>query len=160
MRTCLPSHRLGSGILLASLDSSQCRILSQPIPLLACPAAPAFPSWCAGFTGAFWASYHELLPRQPGFEARADLYELYHKANHYNLCASHCTACYTGLPVAWPLPGPAACRLASNGRQLLVAGCCCNPCLHLGPPLWSRRFGSGYLGDCERLLSRLVKQLK
>ncbi|KAL4458241.1 hypothetical protein ABPG75_013106 [Micractinium tetrahymenae] len=63
-------------------------------------------SWCAGFGGAFWAAYHELVPREQGFEARADLYELYHKLNHFNL------------------------------------------------------FGSGYLGDCERLLSRLVKKLK
>jgi hypothetical protein len=59
------------------------------IPWLTCPTlAPCpcvCPSWCAGFSGAFWAAYHELLPRQPGFEARADLYELYHKANHYNL---------------------------------------------------------------------------
>ena len=42
-------------------------------------------AWCAGFGSAFWAAYHELLPRQPGFDARADLYELYHKLNHYNL---------------------------------------------------------------------------
>lgn len=34
---------------------------------------------CAGFGGAFWAAYHELVPREPGFEARSDLYELYHK---------------------------------------------------------------------------------
>lgn len=63
-------------------------------------------SWCAGFGGAFWSAYHELLPRAPGFETRADLYELYHKLNHYNL------------------------------------------------------FGSSYLGDCERLLARLVTTLK
>lgn len=62
-------------------------------------------SWCAGFGAAFWAAYHELLPLAPGHEARADLYELYHKLNHYNL------------------------------------------------------FGSGYLGDCERLLARLAKRL-
>jgi hypothetical protein len=38
-------------------------------------------SWCAGFGAAFWKAYHELLPRAPGFEARSDLYELYHKLN-------------------------------------------------------------------------------
>ena len=42
-------------------------------------------SWCAGFSGSFWAAYHALLPRQPGWEARAQLYELYHKLNHLNL---------------------------------------------------------------------------
>eukprot|EP00887_Chlorella_sp_A99_P005059 scaffold112.g5059.t1 len=45
-------------------------------------------SWCAGFGAAFWAAYHELLPLAPGHEARADLYELYHKLNHYNLFGS------------------------------------------------------------------------
>lgn len=63
-------------------------------------------SWCAGFGGSFWSAYHECIPRQPGFDDRADLYTLYHKLNHYNL------------------------------------------------------FGSGYLGDCERLLTRLIKKLK
>jgi hypothetical protein len=41
------------------------------------PSSPR--SWCAGFGAAFWAAYHELLPRAPGHEGRADLYELYHK---------------------------------------------------------------------------------
>lgn len=63
-------------------------------------------SWCAGFGAAFWSGYHELIPREPGFDERADLYTLYHKLNHYNL------------------------------------------------------FGSGYLGDCEWLLGRLVRHVK
>jgi fructosamine-3-kinase len=62
-------------------------------------------SWCAGFGTSFWAAYHEVIPRAPGFDIRADLYTLYHKLNHLNL------------------------------------------------------FGGGYAGDCERLLSRLVKRL-
>lgn len=42
-------------------------------------------SWCAGFTPAFWEAYHELIPREPGFKERHDLYTAYHALNHYNL---------------------------------------------------------------------------
>ena len=42
-------------------------------------------SWCASFSPAFWAAYHAVLPREPGFERRAKLYQLYHYLNHYNL---------------------------------------------------------------------------
>ncbi len=43
---------------------------------------------CAGFSGSFWASYHEVIPRAPGFEERHQLYQLYHYMNHYNLFGS------------------------------------------------------------------------
>ncbi|ONK73368.1 uncharacterized protein A4U43_C04F30590 [Asparagus officinalis] len=42
-------------------------------------------SWCAGFGGSFYTSYFEVMPKQPGFEKRRDLYMLYHYLNHYNL---------------------------------------------------------------------------
>lgn len=42
-------------------------------------------SWCAGFSGAFWEAYHELVPKAPGFDERRDLYLLYHYLNHLNL---------------------------------------------------------------------------
>ncbi|GFR48095.1 hypothetical protein Agub_g9780 [Astrephomene gubernaculifera] len=42
-------------------------------------------SWCAGFTQEFYIAYHELIPRAPGFERRAELYRLYHYLNHLNL---------------------------------------------------------------------------
>jgi len=42
-------------------------------------------SWCAGFSGQFWQGYHDVIPQQPGFEDRKQLYELYHYLNHYNL---------------------------------------------------------------------------
>ncbi|CAM0870422.1 unnamed protein product [Alopecurus aequalis] len=45
-------------------------------------------SWCAGFGGAFYNSYFEVIPKQPGFEKRRDLYLLYHYLNHYNLFGS------------------------------------------------------------------------
>ncbi|XP_065864742.1 protein-ribulosamine 3-kinase, chloroplastic isoform X2 [Euphorbia lathyris] len=42
-------------------------------------------SWCAGFGGSFYDAYFEVMPKQPGFEKRRDLYMLYHYLNHYNL---------------------------------------------------------------------------
>lgn len=56
-------------------------------------------SWCAGFTSDFWRGYRELIPKDPGFDARHKLYQLYHYLNHYNLfgdsyfseCASQMT---------------------------------------------------------------------
>ncbi|CAL9108768.1 unnamed protein product [Musa textilis] len=45
-------------------------------------------SWCAGFGGSFYSSYFEVIPKQPGFEKRRDLYMLYHYLNHYNLFGS------------------------------------------------------------------------
>ncbi|KAK8915931.1 hypothetical protein KSP39_PZI022785 [Platanthera zijinensis] len=42
-------------------------------------------SWCAEFGAAFYRSYFEMMPEQPGFERRKELYMLYHYLNHYNL---------------------------------------------------------------------------
>ena len=42
-------------------------------------------SWCASLGPAFWEGYRELIPKEPGFNKRYVLYELYHKLNHYNL---------------------------------------------------------------------------
>lgn len=42
-------------------------------------------SWCAGFNGAFWQGYRELIPEAPQFRDREPLYEAYHILNHYNL---------------------------------------------------------------------------
>ena len=39
-------------------------------------------AWCAGFGPEFWAGYRSLIPEDPGFSARARLYEAYHKLNH------------------------------------------------------------------------------
>lgn len=25
--------------------------------------------WCAGFSGAFWEAYHEIIPRAPGVDS-------------------------------------------------------------------------------------------
>ncbi|XP_051122656.1 protein-ribulosamine 3-kinase, chloroplastic isoform X2 [Andrographis paniculata] len=45
-------------------------------------------SWCAGFGGYFYDAYFEVMPKQPGFDERRDLYMLYHYLNHYNLFGS------------------------------------------------------------------------
>lgn len=45
-------------------------------------------SWCAGFGASFYSSYFQVMPKQPGFERRRDLYMLYHYLNHYNLFGS------------------------------------------------------------------------
>ncbi|CAO2835028.1 unnamed protein product [Amaranthus hypochondriacus] len=45
-------------------------------------------SWCAGFGSSFYNSYFEVMPKQPGFEKRRELYLLYHYLNHYNLFGS------------------------------------------------------------------------
>ncbi|KAL6767133.1 hypothetical protein ACKKBG_A38720 [Auxenochlorella protothecoides x Auxenochlorella symbiontica] len=44
--------------------------------------------WCSGFGRDFWEGYHAVLPRDPGWEGRQELYTLYHKLNHYNLFGS------------------------------------------------------------------------
>ena len=33
----------------------------------------------------FWDAYHTVIPRAPGYERRAYLYELHHHLNHYNI---------------------------------------------------------------------------
>ncbi|KAJ1637744.1 Fructosamine kinase-domain-containing protein [Pavlovales sp. CCMP2436] len=42
-------------------------------------------SWCASLGPAFWSGYRELIREDPGFAERRNLYELYHKLNHYNM---------------------------------------------------------------------------
>jgi len=42
-------------------------------------------SWCANFGSEFYQAYHELIPKEQGYEERKQLYLLYHYLNHYNL---------------------------------------------------------------------------
>lgn len=62
---------------------------------LACPGVPVRHSipqrpspLLPGFKPAFWSAYHEVIPKQPGFEERHLIYTLYHYLNHYNLFGS------------------------------------------------------------------------
>ncbi|GBG63632.1 hypothetical protein CBR_g38943 [Chara braunii] len=45
-------------------------------------------SWCASFSPSFYNAYFKVIPKQPGFETRVELYKLYHYLNHYNLFGS------------------------------------------------------------------------
>ena len=38
-----------------------------------------------GFGSEFYKSYHDLIPKEPGFESRGELYQLFHCLNHWNL---------------------------------------------------------------------------
>lgn len=38
-----------------------------------------------GFGGGFYRAYEQVWPLEPGWQARADLYDLYHLLNHFNL---------------------------------------------------------------------------
>jgi protein-ribulosamine 3-kinase len=54
-------------------------------------------SWCAGFSSAFWESYHAVIPQAPGFAERKDIYQLYHYLNHYNLFSGGYRAMALGI---------------------------------------------------------------
>jgi protein-ribulosamine 3-kinase len=45
----------------------------------------AMTSLFGGFSSAFYRSYEAAAPRSPGWQVRADLYNLYHVLNHANL---------------------------------------------------------------------------
>lgn len=45
----------------------------------------AFTEFFGGFSRAFYQGYDETWPRDPGYSARRDLYNLYHVLNHYNI---------------------------------------------------------------------------
>ncbi|WP_009963133.1 fructosamine kinase family protein [Verrucomicrobium spinosum] len=45
----------------------------------------AFTELFGGFTPSFYEGYDATWPRQPGWERRRDLYNLYHILNHFNL---------------------------------------------------------------------------
>ena len=38
-----------------------------------------------GFSNEFWTSYHQVIPKEKGFEQRHQLYQLYHYVNHMNI---------------------------------------------------------------------------
>jgi len=42
-------------------------------------------SWCAGFSGDFWRGYRSVIPEDPGFADRRQLYMAYHFLNHEHL---------------------------------------------------------------------------
>ena len=36
-----------------------------------------------GFNSSFFNAYHEIFPKQPGFDKRIELYQLFHYLNHW-----------------------------------------------------------------------------
>ena len=38
-----------------------------------------------GFGSEFQKSYNDIIPKEPGFESRSELYQLFHCLNHWNL---------------------------------------------------------------------------
>lgn len=44
--------------------------------------------WCSGFGRDFWEGYHAVLPRDPGWEGRQELYTLYHKLVSDQACVT------------------------------------------------------------------------
>nr|XP_009411458.1 PREDICTED: protein-ribulosamine 3-kinase, chloroplastic [Musa acuminata subsp. malaccensis] len=83
---CLLHGDLWSGNI--SSDKNGDPVILDPACYYGHPEAEFGMSWCAGFGGAFYSSYFEVMPKQPGFEKRRDLYMLYHYLNHYNLFGS------------------------------------------------------------------------
>ncbi len=60
--------------------------LIDPAAYVGCNEADlAMTELFGGFPQAFYASYEEALPLQPGYADRRDLYNLYHLLNHLNL---------------------------------------------------------------------------
>jgi len=45
----------------------------------------AITSMFGGYTDAFYEAYHQKIPKAEGFEARQELYQLYHYVNQLNL---------------------------------------------------------------------------
>ena len=43
-----------------------------------------FAGMFGGFSSTFYSSYHQLIPKEPGFEQRHLLYKLFHNLNHWN----------------------------------------------------------------------------
>ncbi|GAB2252086.1 hypothetical protein Droror1_Dr00004933 [Drosera rotundifolia] len=83
---CLLHGDLWSGNV--SADESGDPVILDPACYYGHSEAEFGMSWCAGFGGSFYKAYFEVMPKQPGFEKRRDLYMLYHYLNHYNLFGS------------------------------------------------------------------------
>ncbi|ONL92941.1 Protein-ribulosamine 3-kinase chloroplastic [Zea mays] len=83
---CLLHGDLWSGNI--SSDSNGDPVILDPACYYGHNEAEFGMSWCAGFGGDFYNAYFQVMPKQPGFEKRRDLYLLYHYLNHYNLFGS------------------------------------------------------------------------
>lgn len=86
VRPCLLHGDLWSGNVAA--DTNGAPVILDPACYYGHNEAEFGMSWCAGFGFAFYDAYFKVMPKQPGFEQRTELYKLYHYLNHYNLFGS------------------------------------------------------------------------
>lgn len=86
IQPCLLHGDLWSGNITADKEGNP--VILDPATYYGHNEAEFGMSWCAGFGQAFYNAYFEVIPKQPGFEERAELYKLYHYLNHYNLFGS------------------------------------------------------------------------
>eukprot|EP00249_Psilotum_nudum_P005783 c19210_g1_i1 orf=157-1104(+) len=86
VKPCLLHGDLWSGNIAA--DKERHPVILDPASYYGHNEAEFGMSWCAGFSSAFYNAYFEVMPKQPGFEQRRDLYKLYHYLNHYNMFGS------------------------------------------------------------------------
>ncbi|KAH9543353.1 hypothetical protein CY35_13G060600 [Sphagnum magellanicum] len=86
VQPCLLHGDLWSGNVVT--DSNGSPVILDPACYYGHSEAEFGMSWCAGFGPTFYDAYFKVMPKQPGFEQRTELYKLYHYLNHYNLFGS------------------------------------------------------------------------
>lgn len=121
-------------------------------------------SWCAGFAPAFWAAYFEVAPKAPLFEARRDVYTLYHILN----VRPGITAAAARLPCppvrlsapSSPIPALGLTLLALSNTPAMRAIPPPPPPQSPPPLQHANLFGGGYHSQAEAILKRLNAALE
>ena len=85
-KPCILHGDLWSGNVTA--DKKGKPVIFDPACYYGHPEAEFGMSWCASFGDQFWGAYHDVIPKEPGFSERLQLYMLYHYLNHLNLFGS------------------------------------------------------------------------
>lgn len=93
MTSLFKAHRPDPSLLHGDLWAGNALALRSGEPVIFDPACYwgdreadlAMTELFGGFSPDFYAAYHEIHPRQPGYEVRKQLYNLYHVLNHLNL---------------------------------------------------------------------------
>lgn len=143
-------------------------------------------SWCAGFGRDFWEAYHAVLPRDPGWEGRQELYTLYHKLVGDQGYMGYEDPSIAGLESSLVPAGKGISLCEPSGICVNAKGDCygrwsslseagvvvpahaatdalitrkrraCRCGLLHPPQNHYNLFGSGYLSDCQQLLRSLA----
>lgn len=93
VESILKGHDVRPSLLHGDLWGGNAAICSDGTPVIFDPASyygdpeadMAMTTLFGGFPNAFYAAYHDIRPRQPGWRIRHIIYNLYHILNHYNL---------------------------------------------------------------------------